>query len=69
MITKFEVYVQDVLQELEEAAENNGEIVDDEELEAVARRIAKQRFDEYFGEQLEGLSHPPRAIVPLSRSK
>lgn len=68
MVTKFEISVQDILQELEEAEEEDGSEVDDEQLEAEAKRVAEMRFDTYFRQQLEELPYPPRAVVSLSRS-
>lgn len=68
MVTKFEIFIQDILQELEEAAEEDGSQVDDEELEAEAEHVAEMRFDTYFRQQLEELPYPPRAVVFLSRS-
>ncbi|EKM49678.1 uncharacterized protein PHACADRAFT_106055 [Phanerochaete carnosa HHB-10118-sp] len=69
VVTKFDVFVQDTLQELEEAAEEEGREVDEDELEARATEIAESRFKEYYSAQLEDLPFPPKAIVILSRSE
>lgn len=66
--TKFDTFVQGVLQELEEAAEIDGEEIDNEELEAEAETLAKSRFKEYLCTQLNDLPCPPKAIIALSRS-
>jgi hypothetical protein len=68
IVTKFDTFVQDVLQELEEAAEEEGEEVDSLELERKATQLASERFDEHYSKPLMALPYPPRAVLALSDS-
>ncbi|GJE91865.1 GTPase domain-containing protein [Phanerochaete sordida] len=64
LITKFDMLIQDILQELEGEEENEG--LDDDELEEKAAQIAIECFDENYRKPLEALQFPPYAIVTLS---
>lgn len=68
IITKFDVFVQDVLQELEEAAEAEGNEIDDELFEEKAKQTAKERFDLYYKIPLKELPYPPKTVLALSES-
>ncbi|EKM60411.1 uncharacterized protein PHACADRAFT_109866 [Phanerochaete carnosa HHB-10118-sp] len=65
VFTKFEIFVQDVLQELEEATDEEEQ---DDELEIQAAKTAESRFNGNHRAQLEALPFPPKAIVTLSRT-
>ncbi|KAE9389436.1 hypothetical protein BT96DRAFT_1003247 [Gymnopus androsaceus JB14] len=68
VITKFDAFVRDVLQELEEAADEEGLDMDEDELEKQAVQVAKNRFNECYRPQLQDLPQPPKAIVALSNT-
>jgi hypothetical protein len=68
IITKFDVFVQDVLQELEEAAEAEGNEIDDELFEEKAKQTAKERFDLYYKIPLKELPYPPKTVLSLSET-
>ncbi|EKM49680.1 uncharacterized protein PHACADRAFT_179078 [Phanerochaete carnosa HHB-10118-sp] len=68
VMTKFDTYVQDVLQELEEAAEKEGRGVDEDELETQATQTAESRFKEHYCAPLQALLFPPKAVVALSHT-
>lgn len=65
VVTKFDIFVQDVLQEIEEADESE---FDDDELEKQAVEKAMGRFDQHYREPLNNLPFPPKAVLTLSES-
>jgi hypothetical protein len=68
IITKFDAFVQDVQQRIEEAAEEEGKEVDDDdnEIEKQAAEEAMVQFERYYKQPLDSLPFPPRAVVTLS---
>ena len=68
IVTKFDTFLQDVQQKLEEKAEEDEE-VDDDELEKLAIIEADKRFEQHYKKPLEGMQHPPRAVVTLSEGE
>lgn len=70
IITKFDIFQQDVLQELEEKADEEAcSERDDEDLEGQALEEAKRRFDMHYRIPLMALQYPPMAVLALSDSK
>lgn len=67
IITKFDTFVQDVLQRLEEENEEEEEI-DDAELEEKAKQVAKEKFNKHYRDPLLALPHPPKAVLALSET-
>ena len=68
IITKFDTFVQDVLQHLEEENEGEEEI-DDAELEEKAKQMAKEKFNKHYRDPLLALPHPPKAVLALLESE
>ena len=69
IVTKFDTFLQDMQQKLEESAEEENEEVDDDELEKLAVIEADKQFEQHYREPLESMKHPPRAVVTLSEGK
>ena len=67
IFTKFDDYVEDVVQQLQEEAEDEGRSATMSEIDALAARKAEESFGINYRAQLEKLPHPPEAIVCLSR--
>lgn len=66
IVTKFDVFVQDMQQEIEAAADEEGEEIDDEELEKQALDMAMAKFEQHYKSPLNMLPFPPKAVVTLS---
>jgi hypothetical protein len=66
IVTKFDSFIQDIQQEMEEMAEENGNEIDDDEMEERATREAMIRFERHYKQPLESLPFPPKAVVSLS---
>lgn len=66
IVTKFDTFVQDILQIIEEAAEEEGKDIDDDELETQAKQEAQNKFDAHYKTPLMGLPYPPKAVLALS---
>jgi hypothetical protein len=68
IVTKFDAFVQDVQQRMEEAAEEEGKEVDDDEneIEKQAAEEAMVQFEQHYKQPLDSLPFPPRAVVTLS---
>jgi hypothetical protein len=67
IVTKFDTFLQDMQQKLEEKAEEEDEDVqDDDELEKLAVIEADKRFEQHYKKPLESMQHPPRAVVTPS---
>lgn len=69
IVTKFDSFVQDVQQQMEEAAEEEDTEVDDDEIEKQAVGEAMVRFERHYKQPLETLPFPPKAVVTLSEGK
>ena len=69
IVTKFDIFLQDMHQKLEEKAEKEDQDVDDDELEKLAAIEADKRFEQHYRKPLEGMQHPPRAVVTLSEGE
>jgi hypothetical protein len=70
VVTKFDIFVQDVLQEIEEAAESDEDSeFDDEQIHKRAVEQAMHRFDRHYREPLNNLPFPPKAVLTLSESE
>ena len=69
IVTKFDSFVQDVQQQMEEAAEEEDTEVDDDEIEKRAVGEAMARFERHYKQPLETLPFPPKAVVALSEGK
>ena len=67
--TKFDTFLQDMHQKLEEKAEEEDEEVDDDELEKLAVIEADKQFEQHYKKPLLSMQHPPRAVVTLSEGK
>jgi len=63
IVTKFDTFVQDVQQKIEEAAED--EELDDQEIEKQAGGQANALFEQHYKQALENLPFPPKAVVSL----
>jgi hypothetical protein len=68
IVTKFDDFVRNILQDLEENAEGEEEI-SEEELEENALRTAESIADTHYTKPLMNLPYPPREVVYLSESK
>ncbi|KZP09573.1 hypothetical protein FIBSPDRAFT_233442 [Athelia psychrophila] len=66
IITKFDSFVQDIQQKMEEDADAEGSEVDDDELEKEANKEATDKFEKHYKQALQSLPHPPRAVVVLA---
>jgi hypothetical protein len=69
IVTKFDTFVQDVLQKLEEKADEEGNDITEEEFVKQATQEAKDRFDMHYRIPLMSLPYPPKAVLALSESK
>jgi hypothetical protein len=69
IVTKFDIFVQDELQKLEESAEEEGIDIDDDASEKLASQKATDIFQRHYMAPLMALPHPPRAVLPLSESE
>jgi hypothetical protein len=69
IVTKFDSFVQDVLQELEESADERGVEIDEDALESQAQQDAKDMFDVHYNQALRALPYPPKVVLPLSESQ
>jgi hypothetical protein len=66
IVTKFDTFLQEMQQKLEEKAEEEDGEVDDDELEKLAVIEADKQFEQPYKKPLESMQHPPRAVVTLS---
>ena len=69
IVTKFDTFLQDMQQKLEEKAEEDDDEVDDDELEKLAVIEADKRFEQHYKKPLLSMQHPPRAVVTLSEGE
>ena len=69
IVTKFDIFLQDMHQKLEEKAEKEDEEFDDDELEKLAATEADKRFEQHYKRPLLSMQHPPRAVVTLSEGE
>lgn len=67
IFTKFDLFVEDQVQELMENAEDP-DILDEGELERQAAEIAMEKFERHYKGALLKLPYPPQAIVAVSNS-
>ncbi|EDR01188.1 uncharacterized protein LACBIDRAFT_333547, partial [Laccaria bicolor S238N-H82] len=67
IVTKFDTFVQDVQQKLEESAEEEDEEVDDDDVEKLAEIQADMQFEQHYKGPLNDMKHPPKAVVTLSK--
>ena len=68
IITKFDIFVQDILQNIEEIAEVKHQEINDDELEQQALAEAKFQFNKHYSTPLLKLPYPPKAVVALSET-
>jgi hypothetical protein len=68
IVTKFDTFVQDVLQELEEKADEGNDLTEEEFLKQALQQ-ATDKFDAHYRVPLMSLPHPPKAVLALSESK
>ena len=69
IVTKFDTFLQDMQQKLEEKAEEEVKEVNDDELEKLAVIEADKQFEQHYKKPLLSMQHPPRAIVTLSEGE
>lgn len=69
IVTKFDTFLQDVQQKLEESAEEENQEVDDDEVEKLAEIQADMQFEQHYKGPLYDMKHPPKAVVALSEGK
>jgi hypothetical protein len=69
IVTKFDTFLQDVQQKLEESAEEEDQEVDDDEVEKLAEIQAVMQFEQHYKGPLNDMKHPPKAIVTLSEGE
>ena len=69
IVTKFDTFLQDVQQKLEESAEKEDQEVDDDEVEKLAEIQADMQFEQHYKGPLYDMKHPPKAVVALSEGK
>jgi len=63
IVTKFDTFVQDVLQKIEEAAVD--EELDDDTIEKEADGQAKTLYEQHYKQPLQKLPFPPKAVVSM----
>jgi len=68
-VTKFDTFLQDVQQKLEESAEEEDREVDDDEIEKLAEIQADMQFEKHYKRLLNDMKHPPKAVVTLSEGE
>ena len=68
-MTKFDTFLQDVQQKLEESAEEEDQEVDDDEIEKLAETQADIQFEKHYKGPLNDMKHPPKAVVTLSKGE
>ena len=69
IVTKFDTFLQDVQQKIEERAEEEDEEIDDDEVEKLAITQANVLFEQHYKKPLDDMQHPPKAVVTLSEGK
>ena len=69
IVTKFDKFILEMQQKLEEEAEKKGEEVDVDELEKLAVVEADKRFKQHYETPLLNMQRPPRAVVTLSEGE
>jgi hypothetical protein len=69
IVTKFDTFLQDVQQKLEESAEEEDQEVDDDEVEKLAEIQADMQFEQHYKGPLNDMKHPPKAVVTLSEGE
>lgn len=70
IVTKFDTFVQDVLQGLEEEADEMGEEIDEEKLQEKAVQEATAKFDKHYRAPFMAFGeYSPKAVLALSESK
>ena len=69
IMTKFNTFLQDVQQKIEEHAEEKDEEIDDDQVEKVATTQANVQFEQHYKKPLDDMQHPPKAVVMLSEGK
>jgi hypothetical protein len=69
IVTKFDTFLQDVQQKIEEHAEEEDEEIDDDEVERLATTQANVQFEQHYKKALDDMQHPPKAVVTLSEGK
>jgi hypothetical protein len=68
IVTKFDNFVDDIRQELEEKMEEDGLDVTEDELVETSQRKATEILNLHYIRPLMDLPHPPKAVVSLSYS-
>jgi hypothetical protein len=68
-VTKFDTFLQDVQQKLEESAEEEDQEVDDDQVEKLAEIQADVQFERHYKGPLNNMKHPPKAVVALSEGE
>lgn len=66
IVTKFDNFLEDILQDLEESADDG---ILEAQLNTMAQEKARSILQEHFIQPLMALPNPPKAIVHLSESK
>ena len=69
IVTKFDTFVQDAQQKIEERAEEEDQEIDDDEVERLATVQANVQFEQHYKKPLVDMKHPPKAVVTLSEGK
>jgi hypothetical protein len=69
IVTKFDTFLQDVQQKIEERAEEEDQEIDDDEVERLATVQANVQFEQHYKKPLVDMKHPPKAVVTLSEGK
>ena len=69
IVTKFDTFLQDAQQKIEERAEEEDQVIDDDEVERLATVQANVQFEQHYKKPLVDMKHPPKAVVTLSEGK
>ena len=69
VVTKFDTFLQDAQQKIEERAEEEDQEIDDDEVERLATIQANVQFEQHYKKPLVDMKHPPKAVVTLSEGK
>ena len=69
IVTKFDTFLQDAQQKIEERAEEEDQEIDDDEVERLATVQANVQFEQHYKKPLVDMKHPPKAVVTLSGGK
>ena len=69
IMTKFDLFLQDMQKKIEEQAEEENQEIDDAEVEKLAAIQANVLFEQHYKKPLDNMKHPPKAVLTLSEGE